>query len=57
MGKDISLKPHCIKDKIVVDAIKSISSLAQSTPGHITGGMAVQSYLPDPNRKTVDLDI
>ena len=58
MGKQ-NLKLHSLEDPIVLEGILGVNKIKQNRnlKGHITGGMAVQSYLPSEiNRKTVDLD-
>lgn len=57
--KPINLTPHTLNDPIVKDGIIAIGDLQDERDerGRISGGMAVESYLPkDLHRKTIDLD-
>src|SRR3989344_1465842 len=57
--KDLTLKQHRIRDPIVLASIHGINKVKAETgvDGHITGGMAVNSYLPpELRRSSVDLD-
>lgn len=59
MGKEIHLQPHTLHDPIVFEGIRGVNAIISESkiPGCITGGIAVQSYLPpEQHRKTVDLD-
>jgi|GEM_PF-5254759 len=59
MAKAIHLSPHTIKDSIVLDGIRGINAVKDSSkiPANVTGGMAVQGYVSeDSYRPTVDLD-
>jgi len=57
--KDYTLKSHKVSDKIVLDGIEAINMVKSESglEGHISGGMAVSSYLPiEDHRETIDLD-
>lgn len=58
--KQINATPHILEDKIVQDSILAVNRVKEESgkKGFISGGMAVQSYLPyELHRSTVDLDI
>ena len=53
-----SLRAHNLDDEIVLDSISAVNEVFESLPGHISHGIAVQSYLPKESfRKTIDLDV
>jgi hypothetical protein len=59
MTKPVYMKQHILQDDIVLDGIRSINVLKDERKinGRISGGMAVQSYLPrELHRGTIDLD-
>ncbi len=53
-----SLRAHNLDDVIVLDSISAVNEIFENLPGHVSHGIAVQSYLPKESfRKTIDLDI
>ena len=52
------LRAHNLDDGIVLNSIAAVNEVFEYLPGHVSHGIAVQSYLPKESfRKTVDLDI
>ena len=53
-----SLRAHNLDDEIVFDSLVAVNEIFENLPGHVSHGIAVQSYLPKESfRKTIDLDI
>ena len=53
-----SLRAHNLDDEIVQDSLISVNTIFENLPGHVSHGIAVQSYLPKKSfRKTIDLDV